>query len=335
MKHGFLLNSLKLKGDERVLNGPHFYSYVYFRHSQTLLGFRDKARTDFTAGRSITNEEEYTAQLSHASEVAAFLRKNLIQGVNVDGSDTWSMCLSRHLSWLYRRAADAVCFRTTMAGRHRAGGQRYYQGRVTQEEHAASEGYKKNAASSMCFVAGSVQRSGSNVRPAPIHRPSALSLLPQASYVVYSGCLISILCPYAILRDTVFSLLDELDRPIEVSLAAHNTNAPPHSSWPLPPSSSPPSASLSSPELTTPVVDPRIVSGTPDTKEKPIKYLSKKALHAARNSRAIPELREEDLEEKFVQGAPAISLMSSLVTRAWRCLLGLKNLRLNNLNPNH
>lgn len=36
---------------------------------------------------------------------------------------------------------------------------------------------------------------------------------------------------------------------------------------------------------------------------KPIKYLSKKALHEARNSRVIPELREEDLEEKFVQGA--------------------------------
>lgn len=54
------------------------------------LGFRLKARNDFTAGRSITNEEEYVTQLSHAHEVAQFLRKNLVQGFNETGSDTWS-----------------------------------------------------------------------------------------------------------------------------------------------------------------------------------------------------------------------------------------------------
>ena len=42
------------------------------------------------AGRAVANEREYLAQLSHASEVAQFLRRNLIQGVRENGSDTWS-----------------------------------------------------------------------------------------------------------------------------------------------------------------------------------------------------------------------------------------------------
>lgn len=36
------------------------------------------------------------------------------------------------------------------------------------------------------------------------------------------------------------------------------------------------------------------------------KHLSKRALHEARNSRSIPELREDDLEEKFVRGTPRV-----------------------------
>jgi hypothetical protein len=55
--------------------------------------FRLKARNDFVAGRAVANEQEYLAQLSHASEVAQFLRKNVIQGVLENGSDTWSAFL--------------------------------------------------------------------------------------------------------------------------------------------------------------------------------------------------------------------------------------------------
>jgi len=45
------------------------------------------------ASHAVANEQEYLAQLSHASEVAQFLRKNVIQGVRENGSDTWSAFL--------------------------------------------------------------------------------------------------------------------------------------------------------------------------------------------------------------------------------------------------
>lgn len=53
-------------------------------------GFRDKARNDFVAGRNITSETQYNAQLEHATEVAKFLRVNLVQGVNSGENDVWS-----------------------------------------------------------------------------------------------------------------------------------------------------------------------------------------------------------------------------------------------------
>lgn len=54
------------------------------------LGFKLKARDDFTAGRTITDEKQYLARLTLAHEVAQFLRKNLVQGYNSNGSDTYS-----------------------------------------------------------------------------------------------------------------------------------------------------------------------------------------------------------------------------------------------------
>jgi len=41
----------------------------------------------------------------------------------------------------------------------------------------------------------------------------------------------------------------------------------------------------------------------PDSAFKPVKYLSKKALFERRNTRRVPELREEDIEETFIRGS--------------------------------
>lgn len=81
-------------GDSRILSGErqtrNVQRAVIFLTTKRTAGFRDKARTDFVAGRSITNEEEYRGQLSHALDVAHFLKKNLIQGVNEGQNDIWS-----------------------------------------------------------------------------------------------------------------------------------------------------------------------------------------------------------------------------------------------------
>ncbi|KAF8320943.1 hypothetical protein DL93DRAFT_2052511 [Clavulina sp. PMI_390] len=84
--------SIAFQGDARVLNG-----------------FRDKIRADFTTGRAITSEEEYTTSLKHGKDVAEFLRKNVVQGVSEEGSDLYSklpICLPPQLACGWREGIE-------------------------------------------------------------------------------------------------------------------------------------------------------------------------------------------------------------------------------------
>jgi len=66
--------AVAFRGDERVLTE-----------------FRLKARNDFIGGRATAEESEYLVQLSHAFEVARFLRRNVVQGINETESDSWTL----------------------------------------------------------------------------------------------------------------------------------------------------------------------------------------------------------------------------------------------------
>lgn len=64
-----------------------------------LAAFKEKVRAETRAGRSDTNPETYSARVKLGYEVAAFLLKNVVQGVKVgtatsvggsEGQDLWS-----------------------------------------------------------------------------------------------------------------------------------------------------------------------------------------------------------------------------------------------------
>ncbi|KAL5490414.1 hypothetical protein ACEPAI_5247 [Sanghuangporus weigelae] len=71
------------QGDERVLNA-----------------FRDKLRADFTESRSaIDDPDEYAARIRLGREIADVLKKNVVQAVKVDSSESRSSLLAYSKDW--------------------------------------------------------------------------------------------------------------------------------------------------------------------------------------------------------------------------------------------
>lgn len=59
----------------------------------TLFAARAEARRNFESNRHLTvGSDELSKQISHAEEVAKFLRENVVQG-QAAGEDNYSMCL--------------------------------------------------------------------------------------------------------------------------------------------------------------------------------------------------------------------------------------------------
>ena len=61
-----------------------------------LAAFKEKVRAETRAGRSETNPDTYSARVKLGYDVAAFLLKNVVQGVKVgasggsEGQELWS-----------------------------------------------------------------------------------------------------------------------------------------------------------------------------------------------------------------------------------------------------
>jgi complex III assembly factor LYRM7 len=59
----------------------------------TLFAARAEARRNFEANRSLTaGSDELSKQITHAEEVAKFLRENVVQGQAADNEGNYSMC---------------------------------------------------------------------------------------------------------------------------------------------------------------------------------------------------------------------------------------------------
>ncbi|KAF8652727.1 hypothetical protein AX16_004226 [Volvariella volvacea WC 439] len=64
--------------------------------ANVLQAFREKMRTDALAYKDITNPEEYEQSVKLSNEIAQILRKNIVQGRRVEGSeDTWKLRITR------------------------------------------------------------------------------------------------------------------------------------------------------------------------------------------------------------------------------------------------
>lgn len=88
---------------------PHTSTYTQQTHSQPPIGdtnvlsaARAEARKNFEQNRSLpAGSTELTAQITHAQEVAKFLRENVVQGQATDEQGNYSMCflVSTFLAW--------------------------------------------------------------------------------------------------------------------------------------------------------------------------------------------------------------------------------------------
>jgi complex III assembly factor LYRM7 len=76
----------------------------------TLFAARAEARRNFESNRHLTaGSDELSKQITHAEEVAKFLRENVVQGQAADNEGNYSLCLSimtNQASWL-------ISYRTT------------------------------------------------------------------------------------------------------------------------------------------------------------------------------------------------------------------------------
>lgn len=83
----------------------------------TLFAARAEARKNFESNRNLTaGSAELSKQITHAEEVAKFLRENVVQGQAKDDEGNYSMCLKRmsfcsSLTDLFYRAADTRAYR--------------------------------------------------------------------------------------------------------------------------------------------------------------------------------------------------------------------------------
>jgi complex III assembly factor LYRM7 len=67
----------------------------------TLFAARTEARKNFESNRNLApGSEELSKQITHAEEVAKFLRENVVQG-QAAGDDNYSMLLENQSSWLW------------------------------------------------------------------------------------------------------------------------------------------------------------------------------------------------------------------------------------------
>jgi complex III assembly factor LYRM7 len=72
------------------LNGV---THVHIGDMNTLFAARAEARRNFESNRNLTaGSDELSKQITHAEEVAKFLRENVVQGQAADNEGNYSMC---------------------------------------------------------------------------------------------------------------------------------------------------------------------------------------------------------------------------------------------------
>jgi len=99
-----LLRSARIafQGTQSTASSSFLETHIDTGDMNTLSAARAEARKNFESNRNLTaGSAELSKQITHAEEVAKFLRENVVQGQAKDDEGNYSMCHNTCHSYIY------------------------------------------------------------------------------------------------------------------------------------------------------------------------------------------------------------------------------------------